>query len=112
MPLTMVLRKSRPGYKFVNSVKINHLMYMDDLHPFCKDRNYIESLVHTVRIFSDDIGMTFEIDKCVFLVMKRGKVEPERGRIQTPIGKSARYLRGQKQYRYLGMLEGSEIRHQ
>ena len=34
----------------------------------------MESLVQIVRIFSDDIGIEFGIDKCGALVLKRGKI--------------------------------------
>ena len=33
----------------------------------------MESLVQTVRIVSDNIGMKFGLDKCAVLIMKRGK---------------------------------------
>ena len=34
----------------------------------------LESLIHTVRVVSTDIGMQFGISKCAMLVMWRGKV--------------------------------------
>ena len=40
---------------------------MDDLKLFAKNENEIDSLVQTVRIFSDDIGMKFGLEKCVIL---------------------------------------------
>ena len=35
----------------------------------------LDSLDQIVRIFSDDIGMEFGIDKCATLVLKRGKLQ-------------------------------------
>ena len=32
----------------------------------------IDSLVHTVNMLSKDIGMTFGVDKCTVVLMKRG----------------------------------------
>ena len=32
------------------------------------------SLVQTVRVFSEDIGMEFGIEKCAMLVMEKGKI--------------------------------------
>ena len=43
--------------------RINHLLFMDDLKLFAKNEKEIDSLVQTVRIFSDDIGMKFGLEK-------------------------------------------------
>ena len=37
---------------------------MDDLKLFAKNEKEIESLVQTVKIVSDDIGVKFGLDKC------------------------------------------------
>ena len=63
MPLTKVLRNSRPGYEFKNKLKINHLLHMDDLKLFAKTEDDVESLINTVRIVSDDTGMQFGLSK-------------------------------------------------
>ena len=39
--------------------KINHVLFMDDLKLHSENKKDLESLVQTVRIFSDDIGMEF-----------------------------------------------------
>ena len=33
----------------------------------------METLIHAVRIYSQDIGIEFGIEKCAMLVMKSGK---------------------------------------
>ena len=49
-------------------------MYMDDIKLFPKsEKKKMETQIHTVRIYSQDIGMEFGIDKCAMLVMKSGK---------------------------------------
>ena len=63
----------------------NHLMFMDDLKLYAKSEQGLESLVHTVRVFSEDIGMDFGIKKCAKLLLRRGKVLDE--------GTSYKYLR-------------------
>ena len=51
-PLSMVLRKVSAGYKMVkDGYKINHLLFMDDVKLFGKNKKELESLVKTVRIF-------------------------------------------------------------
>ena len=62
IPLTYILRKSRPGYEFAkNGKKINHLLYMDDLKLFAKNEKDLDSLIQSVRVFSTDIGMQFGV---------------------------------------------------
>ena len=74
MPLNHILRKCTAGYKLSRSQeKINHLMYMDDIKLFAKNEKELETLIHAVRIYSQDIGMEFGIEKCAMLVMKSGK---------------------------------------
>ena len=48
-------------------------MYMDDIKLFAKNEKELETLIHLVRIYSQDIGMEFGIEKCDMLVMKSGK---------------------------------------
>ena len=47
---------------------------MDELKLFAKRKNQIDSLVQTVCIFSEDIGMQFGIDKYGVLITERGKI--------------------------------------
>ena len=47
---------------------------MDDLKLFAKSKKEINSLVQTVDIFTEDIGMQFGIKKCGVLILERGKV--------------------------------------
>lgn len=111
IPLTMLLRDSSPGYVFKNKVKVNHLLYMDDLKLFSKSESDIESLVHTVRIFSEDIGMTFGLDKCALVALKRGKMIDSTRDITMPDGDTISALGRDSEYRYLGILEGDDIKH-
>ena len=64
MPLNDILRKCIAGYKFSRlQEKINHLMYMDDIKLFAKNEKELETHIHTVRIYSQNIGMEFGIEK-------------------------------------------------
>ena len=58
IPLSKVLRKAKAGYR-LGDVKINHLLFMDDLKMFAKNKNEVERLVSTVQVISQDIGMQF-----------------------------------------------------
>ena len=52
---------------------INHLIYMDKINLFAKNERELKTLIQTVRKYSQDIGMEFDIEKCAMLVMKSGK---------------------------------------
>ena len=46
---------------------------MDDLKLYSRSEKGLDSLVQTVRVFSEDVGMEFGIEKSAMLVMeKRG----------------------------------------
>ena len=38
-------------------------MYMDDIKLFPKNENELETLIQTIKIYSQDIGMEFGIEK-------------------------------------------------
>ena len=64
VPLTWLLRTAKTGYEWsIKGFKLNHLLFMDDLKLFVKIKNPIDSLVQTVHIYSEDIGMQFGIKK-------------------------------------------------
>ena len=48
-------------------------MYMDNIKLFAKNEKELETLIQMVRIYSQDIGMEFGIEKCAILAMKSGK---------------------------------------
>ena len=74
MPLNHILRKCTAVYKLTKSQeKKNPLMYMDDIKLFAKKEKELETLVHTVRIYSQDTGIEFGIEKFTMLVIKSGK---------------------------------------
>ena len=60
------------GYKKFTSIHDSHLMYMDDIKLFAKNEKESETLIQAVRIYSQDIGMEFGIEKCAMLIMKSG----------------------------------------
>ena len=71
----------------------------------------MDSLIQTVRVFSEDIGMEFGIEKCAVLVMKRGKVVKSEG-IKLPDYKTIQGLKDGDSYKYLGILEADRIKHE
>ena len=65
IPLTTILRKVGAGYRFSGSrEKVNHLLFMDDLKLYGRSSEKLEMLVEMVKLFSDDVGMKFGLEKC------------------------------------------------
>ena len=83
---------------------------MDDLNLYAENEKGLESLVQTVRIFSDDISMEFGIDICATLVLKRGKIT-KFDRISLPDGRVMKALIEGAGYKYLGTLQADQIQY-
>ena len=79
-------------------------MYMDDIKLFSKNEKELATLIHAVRIYSQDIGMEFGIEKCAMLVMKSDKQHQTNG-MELPNQDKIRTLREKETYKYLGILE-------
>ena len=72
---SLILRKAKTAYAFSESKeKINHLLFMDDLKLYSRSEKRLNSLVQTVCVFSEDVGMEFGIEKCAMLVMEKRKI--------------------------------------
>ena len=105
MLLNHIVRKCTGGYKFTNlQEKIDNLMYMDDIYQFTKNDKDLETLIQLIRIYSQDIGMEFGIEKCARKIGKRQKTEEIKDQeiIQT-LGKK-------ETYKYLRVLEADTIK--
>ena len=82
---------------------------MDDLKLYAKSERELNSLIQTVRIFSDDVGTVFGLDKCAVLVLKRRKIFRTEG-IELPGGKCMRVV-NLDGYKYLGVLQLDSIKN-
>ena len=113
VPLTLVLRKVKAGYSLGNGLhSINHLLFVDDLKLYGKSENQVDTLVQSIRVVNEDIRMEFGIEKCAVLVMKRGKLVKS----ESIVVLGERLIRAMidgdvDAYKYLGVLEGDEIKH-
>ena len=111
IPLTMTLRKVKQGYYMKKGVsKVNHLLYMDDVKLYASQSDDIDSLVQTVRVCTQDLGMKFGIKKCATLVLKRGKISCSEG---INLGNNEIIGEvGTDGYKYLGIAEKDGICHE
>ena len=80
---------------------------MDDVKLYAESERELDSLIQTVRIFYDDIGMVFGLYKCAVLVLKRGKMVRTEG-IKLPDGKLMREV-NLDGYKFLGVLQLDSI---
>ena len=110
IPLILMLRKTNIFYEVrKKKERINHLLFMDELELFAKNVDQIDSLVNTVRIFSEEIKMEFGLSKHSVLIMKRGKVVQSDG-LCISDGAMMRNIEDGG-YKYLGILEANGIKH-
>ena len=61
MLVNLIFRKCTARYKLRSQEKINHIMYMDVIKLFSQNEKELETLMHTVRIYSRDTGIKFGI---------------------------------------------------
>ena len=62
-----------------------------------------------MRIYSQDIGLEFDIEKCAMLVMKSGKRHMTEG-VELPNQVVIRMLREKETFKYLGILEADSTK--
>ena len=84
-------------------------MYMDDIKLFAKNEKERETLINAVRIYIQDIGTEFGMEKCAMLVMKSGKRHKTDG-MELPNHEKIRTLEVNKTYKYLGILEADTVK--
>ena len=109
IPLSLILREAKSAYEFSESKeKISHLLFMDDFKLYSRSEKGLDSLVQTVRVFSEDTGMEFGIEKCATLVMEKRKIVKSVG-IELPDRKVIKSLQEGESYKYLGILEADKF---
>ena len=74
---------------------------------FAKNEKELETLIQVVRIYSDETGIEFDIEKCAMLIMKSGKRQMMEG-IELPNQGKIRTLREKEIYKYLGKVDTIE----
>lgn len=86
-----------------------HLLSIDEIKLYARNEQEINSLIHTTRIDSNDILMSFGMDKCGQMVSKSGKMTRTEGSTyQRPKCYSATKIQPKViQLQYLGMLQAN-----
>ena len=104
-PLSQIITKSGYRYRFQSGVTISHLLYLDDIKLYARNERDIDSLIHITRLYSNDSGRSFRLDKCGRMVSKRGKTVTNKG-VELPGGNIADV---QDSYKYLGIPQANGI---
>ena len=111
LALTHILRDAPPGYHFAsNGQKVNHLLFMDDLKLYASNEKSLESLIQTVRVFSNDIGMEFGVEKCTVLTMKKRKMATS-DETALPNKTTMKVLKEGDSYEYFGIIQTGGTKH-
>ena len=106
--MTHILRTANPEYELGTGEMINNVLFMDNLKMYSKRESVVDCFIQTVRIFREDNGMKFWIDKGDMLVMKKMKIVKSDG-IELPNEKVIKLLEERESYKYLGLLEADEV---
>ena len=111
VPLTSELAATGYGYKITNvSDPISNLFFMDDLNLYSKNDQQQVGQLKIVKQFSDDIGMTFVLEKCTKASFKRGKLVST-GNIEISDDTAIQELNQEEVYKYLCVDESDGIQH-
>ena len=84
-------------------------MYKDDIKLLAEKEKELENHIQTVRIYSQDIGMEFGIEKCVIVIM-RSRTRHVTERIELPNQEIMRTFGEKETYKYSKILEADNIK--
>lgn len=101
-PLSFMLNDNPHPYTIQDSVKLSHQFYVDDLKLYARGKDSLQSLLEIVSKFSRDICMSFGVEKCATLNVRRGKIEDSEY-VQLMDGTQIGCLGRTGNYKYLGI---------
>ena len=105
--MTHILRTANPEYELGTEEMINNQLFMDNLKMYSKRESVLDCFIQTVRIFREDNGIKFWIDKGDILMVKNMKIVKSDG-IELPNEKVIKLLEERESCKYLGLLEADE----
>ena len=97
-PLSHLLNKLCDGYRIGTpgnrTIKINHLLFVDDLKTYAPNIAIAKEQLKLISQFTNDIGMRFGVDKCAYMYRTRTELEMD--------GLKISELQDTDSYKYLG----------
>jgi len=106
-PLSLLL-DTLNGYQATATQQLNHMLYMDDLKLFAKSDVQLKTLLQAVNLFSDDVGLSFGIEKWAKLSVSRSKVNLSGGIALSPTV-DVREINSGEVYKYLAFFEAEGL---
>ena len=107
-PIAWAIR-GHEGYQLTHdrTMKITHLLFVDDLKLYAKSENKISVVTKKVKEMYEDIGMSWGLEKCASLHVVRGKVSKSE---DLPMGAkdSISVMEASDKYKFLGKYENFE----
>ena len=79
-------------------------MHMHDIKFFVKNEKELETLIQTIGLYSQDIGVEYVIEKCAMLIMTSRKKQIKNGIELANLERMIK-LEEKKNYQHLGILE-------
>jgi len=109
IPLTNDLNRGDCGFQVYGTErKISHLLYMDDLKLLGRNESDLKNEIIIVQTISKDVNMSFGLEKCARICLKRDSVQSKM-HIGSTFGKDIKELDPRKTYKYLGIEESCNI---
>ena len=82
---------------------------MDDLKLYVSNEKSLESLIQTLSVFINDIGMEFGVEKCAVLTVSKGKMAKSDGIVLA--NQIMEGLKADDSYNYLGLIQADGKKH-
>ena len=104
LPLSWLIKRSKIGYSIGRRNErsiVSHLLFMDDIKLYANNVNQLRNLLEIVSTFSNDIKMSFGLDKCKILNITKGILAPSED-VTLVSDETIQALDIREQYKYLG----------
>lgn len=104
-PLSTLLNQTCSGYRIMpsnNQSYMSHLLYMDDIKIYSETPKQLSSMINIIKVFSDDIKMSFGYEKCAEIHIKKGKLIVNEINDFHQLGKD-------DTYKYLGIQQSRKV---
>jgi hypothetical protein len=82
---------------------------MDDLKLYAETKTHLRALLRIVEDFSNDICMSFGLDKCRTISINKGNLQEDGYRTQD--GQQIETMAEDEVYKYLGMKQQRTVEH-
>ncbi|XP_036334664.1 uncharacterized protein LOC118745244 [Rhagoletis pomonella] len=112
-PLSSILNASNYGFSLkaprVSQYRLSHLLYVDDIKLYAANERQMNTLLEQTEDFSNDIKMSFGVEKCRRLSVENGKLI--RRELELMTHETVDSMTEGDTYKYLGILQARRMQH-